>query len=494
MTATVDARCVMLHCGKPDWDLFETMSETVNHPSSAADHHRGAVRTSVLLRYGGGQLGAQVFRDTPAVLLPLFLTTMLGVEAWIAGLVVLIPKLWLIVCDPLVGAWSDRLRGRYGRTPFLVAGAVLTSMGFVALFTLTASGSPMLSAAITCFIFFLASTAFSMFSVPYLAIAAALSHDPHERTRIMVFRMVFSTLGVLVGVGVAQPLIYALGGGVHGWTVMALVLGAVCLVSMLGTALGLAKVPMIRDDTAPGSLLAQLGAIRGNRPYLVLLATCLIQNVGQAAGYTVIGFIYLYAIQAIWIVPLFILLMSIAGIASQPMWLSLSRRWGKERTYVVASALWAAVTVTWFFIHPATDVLLTIPGVGTLGTQHVLVLLRGAVIGVVNSAFVMLSLSMLTDTIDYERRRRGIANEGVFAGLFSALEKLSFALGPVVAGLVMSAFGFVSSTGGAVTQTPHAITGIVLLYSLIPAATQVLSLLVFSRYRLPDARLQAAAA
>lgn len=462
-----------------------TVLEHEFSPQHGGTPHDDRVGTSVLLRYGTGQLGAQIFRDTPAVLLPLFLTTMLGVEAWLAGLVVLIPKLWLIVCDPLVGAWSDRLRGKHGRAPFLVAGAVLTSLGFVALFTLTESSSPLLLAAITCFLFFLASTAFSMFSVPYLAIAAALSHDPHERTRIMVWRMIFSTLGVLVGVGVAQPLIYALGGGAHGWTVMALVLGAICLATMLVTALGLARVPMIRDESAPGGLMSQLAAIKGNRPYLVLLATCLIQNIGQASGYTVIGFIYLYAIQAIWIIPLFILVMAIAGILAQPLWLALSRRWGKERTYVIASAAWALITVTWFFVHPATDALLTVPGVGTLGTQHLLVLLRGAVIGVVNSAFVMLSLSMLTDTIDYERRRKGIANEGVFAGLFSAMEKLSFALGPVVAGLVMSAFGFVSSTGGAVTQTSQAILGIVLLYSLIPAGTQVLSLLVFSRYKLP---------
>lgn len=463
-----------------------TIIDTASLATNPATH-RGQIGKSILLRYGTGQLGAQVFRDTPAVLLPLFLTTMLGVEAWLAGLVVLIPKLWLIICDPLVGAWSDRLRGRYGRTPFLVVGAVLTSLGFVALFTLTRGSSPLVSAALTCVLFFLGSTAFSMFSVPYLAIAAALSHDPHERTRIMVYRMVFSTLGVLVGVGVAQPLIYGLGGGVHGWTVMALVLGAICLGTMLVTAIGLARVPLIRDQTLPGSLLSQLGAIGGNKPYLVLLTTCLIQNIGQAAGYTVIGFIYLYAIQAIWIVPLFILVMAAAGIAAQPLWLALSRRWGKERTYVVASVGWALVTVTWFFIHPADDVLLTVPGVGALGTQHLLVLLRGAVIGVFNSAFVMLSLSMLTDTIDYERRRKGIANEGVFAGLFSAFEKLSFALGPVVAGLVMSGFGFVSSTGGAVTQSAHAITGIILLYSLIPAATQVVSLLVFSRYRLPAA-------
>lgn len=453
--------------------------------SEATAHETHHVPTGIVMRYGIGQLGAQVFRDTPAVLLPLFMTTMLGVPAWIAGLVVLVPKLWLIVCDPLVGAWSDRVKQRRGRTPFLVGGAIATSLGFVSLFTLTESGSPLLSAIITCALFFLASTAFSMFSVPYLAIAAALSHDPHQRTRVMIYRMIFASLGVLVGVGVAQPLIFAFGGGEKGWTVMAFVLGGICLISMLITAIGLARVPLIRDDQSPGTLFKQLGAIRSNKPYLILLATTFFQNIGQASSYTVIGFIYLYALKAVWIVPLFIIVMSASAILVQPTWLTISRRIGKERAYVLASVTWILVTVTWFFAKPADDVLLTLPLIGALGTQHVLILLRGLIIGVVNGPFVMLALSMLTDTIDYQRRRTGLANEGIFAGLFSAAEKLAFALGPVVAGLVMSAFGFMSSTGGAAPQTDHAIVGIILLYSLIPAAIQVVSLAIFSRYRLP---------
>ena len=57
--------------------------------------------------------------------------------------------------------------------------------------------------------------------------------------------------------------------------------------------------------------------------------------------------------------------------------------------------------------------------------------------------------------------------------------------GDWLAGVVMSAFGFVSSTGGAAAQSASAITGIVLLYSAIPAALQVGALVIFSRYKLP---------
>jgi len=145
------------------------------------------------------------------------------------------------------------------------------------------------------------------------------------------------------------------------------------------------------------------------------------------------------------------------------------------------------VTVSWYWARPADDVLFTLPGIGAFGTQHLLIIARGIVIGLVNGPFVVLAMSMLTDTIDHQRRRTGRANEGVFAGLFSAAEKLAFALGPVVAGLVMSLFGFVSSTGGAAAQSPAAIHGIVLLYSLIPVAIQIVSLAIFSRYRLDRA-------
>lgn len=449
-----------------------------------ADLH-DTVPTGVVLRYGVGQLGAQVFRDTPAVLLPLFMTTMLGVPAWLAGLVVLGPKLWLILCDPLVGAWSDRVKALYGRTPFLIGGALGTTASFVALFAATSFSSPYWAAATVCALFFVGSTAFSIYSVPYLAIAAELSGDPHQRNRIMVLRMFFATFGVLIGVGVAQPIIEHFGGGAAGWHMMSYVLGAICLVSMLTTASGLRRVPLIMAGDVPGNLWQQLALVKQNKPFLVLLLTSFISNIGQAASYTVIGFVFLYALEAIWLIPIFILCMSAASLAAQPLWLWLPRRIGKPRAYMVAALVWVAVTVTWLWAAPADDVI-THLGAQALGTQHVLVLARAVVIGMVNGGFILLALSMMTDTVDYQRRLMGVANEGVFAGLFSAFEKLAFAMGPVIAGLVMSAFGFVSSTGGAASQTPHAITGIILLYSVIPAVMQGLALLVFSRYRLPE--------
>lgn len=454
------------------------------------DGNQQRVPTRTVLGYGIGQLGAQIFRDTPAVLLPIFMTTMLGIPAWLAGIAILVPKLWVIICDPMVGVYSDRLKERRGRTPFLLVGAVLTSLGFLSLFLVTDYGAPGIAAAVICLLFFLASTGFSLFSVPYLAIASELSPDRHERTRILAYRMVATIGGVVIGVGVAQQLVFALGGGARGWHTMAISFSLICLATMLIPAIVLRRVPLLRGAQTPAHFRDQLGPVFRNRPYAVLLATTFVQGIGQASGYTVLGFFFLYALASVELIPAFIFSMMLGSLLSQPLFVTLSRRFGKERTYVMGSVLWTLVTISWYFVEQGGPALLTLPVIGDVTGQQLLVLCRGFFIGIVNTGFLLLSFSMLTDTIDYQRRKHGVAHEGVFSGIFSAAEKLAFAVGPLVAGLVMSAFGFRESTGGLIEQGSDAVLGIILLYSFIPAGTQVLSLLIFSRYRLDPSELE----
>lgn len=445
---------------------------------------RGKVPLPTVAGYGVGQLGAQIFRDTPAVLLPVFMTTMLGVPAWLSGIVILIPKLWLIACDPLVGVWSDRIKDRRGRTSFLLWGAILTSLGFLALFTITDYGGPYLAAAGVCVLFWIASTAFSLYSVPYLAVAAELSPDTHERTRILTFRMVATIGGVILGVGVAQPLVFSLGGGASAWHTMGAIFAAVCLVSMIIPAFALRGQRLLPSGEPATALMAQFRPVFANRPFRILLTTAFVQGIGQASGYTVIGYFYLYALGDVTIIPKFIVVMAAASLVSQPIYYYLSQWFGKVRIYWAASIAWTLITVTWIFVKPGSPVLVSLPLLGTLTEQGALVLVRAVLIGFTNTGFLLLGLSMLTDAVEHQRRLTGIANEGVFSGIWSAAEKLAFAMGPLIGGFVMSAFGYRSSQGGAVAQSPNAVLGIMLLYSLIPAATQVLSLVVFSRYKL----------
>lgn len=444
----------------------------------------GRIPGSVALRFGVGQLGAQIFRDTPAVLLPLFLVTMLAVPAWLAGLVVLLPKVWLIFCDPMMGNWYDQAKSRLGRTPFLAFGALGTSLGLMAPFVITSYPNPWIAAASVCAMFFLGSTAFSLFSVPYLAAASELSSDPFERNRIIVMRMIFATIGVLIGVGMPQLLVARFGGGAEGWHKTIGIFAGICLVSMMTTTLGLRGVASIEASANPGNLREQLRLVVRNKPFLVLLLTGFLSNVGQAASYTAVGFVFLYKVRAVALIPLYILVMSSSSLLAKPMWLWLPRRIGKQACFVGASLAWIAVTLTWLLLGALDGRMVNLPFAGAVSLEHVLILLRAIVIGIANGGFVLLTLSMMTDAVDFARRNSGIANEGVFSGVFSALEKFAFAIGPVIAGFVLSGFGFVESHGGPAAQTDTAVFGIVLLYSIIPAGLQLLALGAFTRYRL----------
>jgi GPH family glycoside/pentoside/hexuronide:cation symporter len=113
-----------------------------------------------------------------------------------------------------------------------------------------------------------------------------------------------------------------------------------------------------------------------------------------------------------------------------------------------------------------------------------IVLIRALPLAFFNSGFLLFTLSMFTDTVNRSKiRSNGQLNEGVFSGIFTATEKLSFAVAPLVAGLVMSATGFESSTDGIHLQSAMALTGILAIYSLIPAGIMALSLVTFWQYR-----------
>lgn len=427
---------------------------------------------NVLLRYGLGQTGAQIFRDTPAALLPVFMTTILGIPAWIAGLAILLPKLWVILCDPLMGAWSDRAAPRRGRTPFLVTGAVLTSLGFYALFSVPEFANSLVSAALVSGIFLLSMTAFSAFSVPYLGIAALLSTDPHERTRILVYRMIFLTAGVLLGVGLAQPAVFWFGGGHAGWHAMGLVFGLICLVTMLGSALGLRPVlaGKAAGQQAPPPLRQQFATLARNRTFRLLLSIQFLQTVGQASSYTAVALVFIYLAGSVELLLPFVLVMSLVGLSVQPLWLTLSRRIGKLPLFVWQVLAWCLVTLSWLWIDFGADTAMTLPVLGEVTLKDGLILLRGALIGVTNAGFVMLLTSLFTDSIYQGETGAGAAMEGSYAGIWSAAEKLAFALGPLIAGITLSAFGFESSRGGIIEQDAGALTGVLVTYSLVPMA------------------------
>src|SRR3954470_12057031 len=95
----------------------------------------GVLPRRVLAGYSLGSLVTGAFGTVPGLLLLPYLTDTLGVAAGVAGLLVLAPKAWDVLINPVAGRISDRTRTGWGaRRPFLLWAGLAVAVLFAAIF------------------------------------------------------------------------------------------------------------------------------------------------------------------------------------------------------------------------------------------------------------------------------------------------------------------------------------------------------------------------
>jgi len=416
--------------------------------------------------YGVGMIGERIFRDAPALMLLVFMTNYLAIPAALAGIVVFLPKILMILFDPLVGSLSDRLTTRWGRRrPPMLVGAVLTSASFVLLFHPPEIAAVAGRAVYMGVILTLAFAAYAVFSVPYLTMASEMTSTAEERSRLMSVRVAFMAVGLTIGAysgGIAQ---WA-GGGLAGYHTMAAILGTVCLVTTLLTVVATSRARRIDADDKPISLLYSFKIVWQNRPYCTLLLVGFLQKLGEGLGYGSFAYLCIYVVhQPLSAMGLVVFAATIGQITSQPLWVWLSRRWPRAGVYTVGVIGWCINLALWLGMDERPTWLL-IP----LGLEA----------GIAGGALLSATLSMLADAIVADGAATGVNREGLYSGIWLAAEKIAFALGALIVGLMLGAGGFVESTGGmsvaepksavlAIAITYVGINGLVYLTSLLPA-------------------------
>ncbi|MFE9809934.1 MFS transporter [Streptomyces sp. NPDC005548] len=424
-----------------------------------------------LLVYGLGSVGTGLFATVPGLLLLYFMTDALGVPAGVAGLVVALPKAWDAVFNPLVGAASDREAVRTGRrTRLLVAGALALPAAFAAMFlSPMTGGGAAIWVAVT---FVLAASAFALFQVPYVALPTEMSAVPAVRTRIMVWRIVFLTLGILMAGGAAPVLVGAAGGGRTGYAVMALTVGPVVAAVLLIPALGTRWVRS-RPGPEPLGLVAAFRTARGNRAFFALLASFVLQAAAVAIMLAAAPYVATYRLGGYGLTSvLFVCLVAPSAVAV-PLWAKAAGRWGRLRCLTIATCGYAL----------GAAALLPAAGSGSDTTAVATTLALCALLGICYAALQVLPLSLLPDTVHADSARTGQVQSGAFTGLWTAGETVGLAAGPGAYSIALAATGFVSSTlDHPVAQTATARTGILLGFSLVPALLMLLSLPALRAY------------
>jgi len=156
------------------------------------------------LAYSLGNCGETILSRSFELFVLFYYTQVQGLSGSIAGLAILLAMIMDAVTDPLVGAYSDSLKSRWGRRHTLMfASALPTALFFVALFSPPAGlGSLALGA-------WLAGTAiglrvsFTFFHIPWSTQIAELSEEPRERVTLAILRNIFAAVAGFALVAVA---------------------------------------------------------------------------------------------------------------------------------------------------------------------------------------------------------------------------------------------------------------------------------------------------
>jgi GPH family glycoside/pentoside/hexuronide:cation symporter len=164
----------------------------------------------------GGLVPIALF-NAAGLLMGLLGNISLGLNAFLLGTIMIVPKLWDAIADPIIGHFSDNTRTHWGRRrPYILLGGIAVALTFIAMWWVprgdwirgifpSDDAYNWFKLAYVLAGLLLFYTAVSIFEIPHGALGIEMSSDYHERTRLFSAK---SFLGNLFAMG--TPWMFAL--------------------------------------------------------------------------------------------------------------------------------------------------------------------------------------------------------------------------------------------------------------------------------------------
>ncbi|NUN65564.1 MFS transporter [Pseudanabaena biceps] len=387
------------------------------------------------LAYGAGDLGTAITTNLLSFFLLFFFTNVAGLSPALAGLVLLIGKVFDAINDPIVGVLSDRTKSKLGRRlPWMIYAAIPFGLSFFAQWLVPSTDKVVLFwyYVIIGIVF---NTFFTAVNLPYTALTPEITQDYNERTSLNSFRFTFSIGGSIVSLFLAQ-LIFAFfkdptrqTGSCDTGGTQYIVLGAVCAlistISIYWCVLGIKHRAIASDrqriqgeslkNHEEMSFIEQLKIVFNNRPFLYVIGIYFcswlaLQITASIIPYFVVNWMKLKESDFI------LVTIAVQGTAllMLTVWSAISRRFGKKAAYFMGSGIWIIAQAGLFFLQEGQVVWL-----------YVLAIMAGC--GV--STAYLIPWSMIPDVTDLDELETGQRREGIFYAFMVLLQKFGLAVG-----------------------------------------------------------------
>jgi glycoside/pentoside/hexuronide:cation symporter, GPH family len=207
--------------------------------------------------YSAGDAAANFVFMTMVLFQLNFYTDTFGLTASAAAAILLWPRLWDAIFDPIMGVLADRTQTRWGKfRPWVLWTALPWAVVMALAYTTPKGWDKGALIAYACITNMMLMTLYSMNNMPYSALGGVITADLDERARLNSFRFIAVNIAQFIVGGFTLPFVARFATGrdrAYGWRMTMTIWAILCLVLFLITFLTTREriKPVIETKSSP---------------------------------------------------------------------------------------------------------------------------------------------------------------------------------------------------------------------------------------------------
>lgn len=400
----------------------------------------------------------------------IFLTDVVGMVPFYAGLVFAIGKIWDGISDPLMGYISDRTRSRFGRRRLYFLIGLVPSGVFFFLLWVPVNIETQLGLFfyyLLLYIFF--NTSYTILMVPFTALNAEMSLDYRIRGKLSGFKQFASGLSSGICLVGAQPIISYFPDEVTGYMMMGLIFALFFSLPYIAVFFGTWEA---RTDYGEperqtiAEIFKNFFSVFWNRSFRLHV----LMYVAGFAGLDTIMALFMYYLTYYLgdpdLLPILGAALFLAQGVAMPIHIKIGNVWGKSKAYMLGGIIWIVGMIFAFNYTPDTPIPLMAAG--------------AAVIGFGMAGVTVMPWAILPEVTDVDILITGAKRAGTYSGMMTLLRKI---VNGLVAFMVGSLLTLVGYEGGQV-QTPDTEQAIRAMFAFIPVMFVLIGLITSFKFKI----------
>lgn len=391
------------------------------------------LQSKTLWGYGAGNLGYGLVSQITAAYLVFYATAILGMSGASIGMLMSIGIIWDALSDPIMGYLSDHTRTkRFGRRHlYLLIGGIGVTLVNLLLWNIDRDLTHTTKWLLMVFYVLGLRSFMTVYITPYTALAAEISEEYTDRTRIQAVKTAFFLIGIFLATAFGMAIFFQstdqfpIGQlNPDGYRNMSIFASAFMVLAMAITYI--TTSPLIPDlnarllsHKAPSfkTFFVEMGEAFSNKDFRAVVLGYLFTNIASALLSTLALHVYTYTFHMTNNgIAIIVGLQLVASIASQPFWIMYSDKHEKRQAVLFGLQICFAACI--YF-------LLSVAFRTTIRDGFYLLIPFGILAGFGTGGLFTIPQAMVADAVDANALTVGKRQEGVFYGTLTLCYKLS---------------------------------------------------------------------